>query len=68
MDFAEGLTKFFQWAWGLVMDIPALFGWLVSPLPRLTALVGFDVSPIGLLGATALIIGIVRAIFGLILD
>lgn len=68
MDFAEGLTKFFEWAWGLVQDIPTLFAWLVTPLPNLSSLVGFNVSPIGLLGAAALVIGIIRAIFGIIID
>ena len=56
------ITNFFKWAWGLIEGIQILFVWLITPLPTISELLGFDVAPIYLVGIGALTIGIIRAI------
>lgn len=68
MTFAEFLQYFFKWAYDLIENIPIALAWLVAPLPSLSTIVGFNVSPLGLLGVGALLIGVVRAIIGQIID
>lgn len=63
---SEIIKGFFSWAWGLITGIQGLCNWLFTPLQTISSLVGFDVTPIGLIGVTAITIGIIRAIIGVI--
>lgn len=65
----ELIARFFEWAWNLIASIQVLFEWLLTPLPAISALVGFDIAPIYLVGGGAILtgaliitIGIIRAI------
>lgn len=56
------MSELFQWFWSLVEGIGSLWNWLITPLPTISALVGFNIAPLYLLGTGALVVGIVRAI------
>lgn len=64
MTFYEGLMNVIEWAWDLINNIPALFAWLFTDI----SILGLTVKPVYLVGAGFLLIGIIRAITGSIID
>lgn len=56
------MTEFFNWALSLLSGIYSLWNWLVTPLQDLETLTGISIAPIYLVGATAITVGIIRAI------
>lgn len=56
------MSELFHWFWSLMQGIGSLWNWLITPLPTLSALVGFNIAPLYLIGSSALVVGIVRAI------
>lgn len=58
----EFFQKFFTWAWSLITGIQPLVNWLFTPVEIL----GMTIAPIYLIGAGAIIAGIVRAILGIL--
>lgn len=62
MSFTEALNDFFKWAWELIMQIPILFTWLITP----TEILGYNIAPIYLVGGGTLAVGLGAIIVGLI--
>lgn len=56
------LQTFLQWAWSLINGINTLWAWLTTPI----SILGYNIAPIWLVGATMITIGVVRAIIGLV--
>ena len=53
---------FFEWAWSFVMNVSDLMSWLITPV----SILGYNVAPIYLISGSMLLVGIVRAIIGLV--
>ena len=66
MTFTEGINAFFKWAWDLITDIPVLFAWLFDEYEFVQ--LGLTIRPIYLIGGGAILIGVIRAIIGSIID
>jgi len=68
MTFYDALMTLFKWAYSLIENIGVLWYALMEPRPILSSLLGFDVSLFALVGVGALILGIIHAIVGFIVD
>lgn len=56
------MQMFFEWAWSFVMNVSDLMSWLITPV----SILGYNVAPIYLISGSMLLVGIVRAIIGLV--